>query len=65
LSPVAKSKRNTHGGARPGAGRRPKLPEGARPRAIRLTDAEYRQVCDFLKKIRTAKAAETPEKQAI
>ena len=42
---------NTHGGARPGAGR--PATGAKRPRAIRLDDDEYDQVKEFLKKIRS------------
>ncbi len=62
---MAKAKRkSSHGGARPGAGAKPKNPPGCRPRAIRLTDAEYSRVCEFVAKIRTEGATKTPEKQA-
>lgn len=40
------------GGARPGAGRPPISDEKRTPRAIRLTDAEYNKVKEFLTELR-------------
>lgn len=44
--------KTTHGGKRMGAGRKKTLPEGARPRAIRLTDEEHAKVKEFIKSLR-------------
>ena len=43
---------NTHGGKRPNAGRTKVLPEGARPRQIRLTDKEFEQVKKLVQNLR-------------
>lgn len=40
------------GGKREGAGAKRTLPEGARPRSIKMTDRECEKVKDFLKKMR-------------
>lgn len=40
------------GGKRKGAGAKRTLPEGARPRSIKMTDRECEKVKDFLKKMR-------------
>lgn len=42
----------THGGYRPGSGRKKELPEGATPRGIRLTDEEHAKVKEFIKTLR-------------
>jgi len=44
--------KNNHGGARKGAGAKKVLPEGAKPRPIRLTDEEFEKVKEYVKKIR-------------
>lgn len=45
--------RSTHGGYRPGSGAKKTLPDNAIPRAIRLTDAEYLAVKEFIKSLRS------------
>ena len=45
--------RSTHGGYRPGSGAKKTLPDNANPRAIRLTDAEYLAVKEFIKSLRS------------
>ena len=40
------------GGRRKGAGAKRTLPEGTRPRSIKMTDRECEKVKDFLKKMR-------------
>lgn len=40
------------GGAREGSGRKRSVPEGARQRNILLTDAEFKAVKEFVRKIR-------------
>ena len=58
--PIFKSKVNgktykcnlTHGGKRPGAGAKKTTPEGAKRRAIAITDDEYIEVKKLIKKIR-------------
>ena len=44
---------NTHGGKRPNAGAKKTLPAGAKRRAINATDAEWQQVREFIKKLRS------------
>lgn len=49
------TKKNTSpnwGGRRKGAGAKRKLPPGARVRSVKMTDAEYEKVKEFLKKLR-------------
>lgn len=45
--------RGSHGGYRPGSGAKKTLPNGATPRAIRLTDEEYAKVKEFIKIMRS------------
>ena len=42
----------SHGGYRPGSGAKKTLPDNATPRSIRLTDAEYLAVKEFVKTLR-------------
>ena len=43
---------NTHGGYRPNAGRKKHLPEGAKRRALAMTDAEYAEVKKLIAQLR-------------
>ena len=45
----------TRGGRRPNAGRKPTLPAEARQRNLKMTDTEYEQVKDLLRKLREGK----------
>ncbi len=45
--------RGSHGGYRPGSGAKKTLPDNATPRSIRLTDAEYLAVKEFIKSLRS------------
>ena len=48
-----KSNLSSRGGKRPGSGRKPTLPKGAVPKAIKMTDAELVKVKEYLKTIRS------------
>lgn len=57
LEDINKSKGSGRGGARPGAGRKKGKPvkpksELKKARSIRMTDAEYPQVLEYLKQLR-------------
>lgn len=43
----------THGGKRPGSGRKKELPEGAKPYSFKLTPGEQVQVRDFINQLRS------------
>ncbi len=45
--------RGSHGGYRPGSGAKKTLPDNATPKSIRLTDAEYLAVKEFIKSLRS------------
>lgn len=53
------------GGKRKGAGAKRTLPEGARPRSIKMTDRECEKVKDFLKKMREKMKTVDKIKRAI
>lgn len=42
----------THGGYRPGSGRKKELPEGAKPYSFKLTKEEQVKVREFIKQLR-------------
>ena len=44
--------RKSHGGYRPGAGRKKELPEGAKTKSIIVTDEEFEQVKQFIRELR-------------
>ena len=46
-------KENSWGGKRKGAGAKKTLPEGAKKRALSMTDEERERVKEFLKKLRS------------
>lgn len=56
--------RGSHGGYRPGSGAKKTLPDNAIPRAIRLTDAEYLAVKDYIKSLRSENKMEEIKKAA-
>jgi len=53
-------KQITHGGYRPGSGRKP---TGRTRRSFQLTDAEYAKLKELLDKLRTTKSNEEDERR--
>lgn len=45
----------THGGKRPGSGRKKTLPPDAKVRSITVTDEELIKIKEYIKKLRAAK----------
>jgi hypothetical protein len=59
---VAKSQRKLKQAPREGAGRPKTLPADARPRSIRMTDAEYSDVIEYLRRMRERAAEKLCDK---
>lgn len=53
------AEKKQHGGSRPGAGR-PRVAEKRKPRAIRLTDEEYKKVNEYANKLKEGNNNEKP-----